>query len=66
MGQLYCPCCGYRLRIRPRNIKFKATLRAKEKIEEGNSTICTTYAEAESPHVRYIQCHSCATASNKK
>jgi hypothetical protein len=25
---LWCPCCGYRLRTRPRNVKFKAELRA--------------------------------------
>ena len=23
----FCPCCGYRLRSRPRNRKFKLTLR---------------------------------------
>ena len=26
---LYCPCCGYRLRTKPRNIKYKERLRAK-------------------------------------
>ena len=31
---LWCPCCGYRLRTRPRNSKFKAELRAKKNIEE--------------------------------
>jgi hypothetical protein len=24
---LWCPCCGYKLRTRPRNIKFKSQLR---------------------------------------
>jgi hypothetical protein len=24
---LWCPCCSYRLRTRPRNIKYKAKLR---------------------------------------
>ena len=24
---IFCPCCGYRLRSRPRNRKFKLTLR---------------------------------------
>jgi hypothetical protein len=31
---LWCPCCGYRLRTRPRNLKYKAKLRAKKDIEE--------------------------------
>ena len=26
---LWCPCCGYRLRKKPRNLKYKAKLRAK-------------------------------------
>jgi hypothetical protein len=26
---LWCPCCGYKLRTRPRNIKYRAKLRAK-------------------------------------
>jgi len=28
---LWCPCCGYRLRTKPRNLKYKAKLRAKSK-----------------------------------
>jgi hypothetical protein len=24
---LWCPCCGYRLRTKPRNLKYKAKLR---------------------------------------
>jgi hypothetical protein len=31
---LWCPCCGYRLRTRPRNSKFKAEVRSSiEKIK---------------------------------
>src|SRR5688572_26128727 len=30
---LWCPCCGYRLRSKPRNLKYKAKLRAKQRIE---------------------------------
>ncbi|MEE8132045.1 MAG: hypothetical protein V3T40_00530 [Nitrososphaerales archaeon] len=26
---LWCPCCGYRLRTKPRNLRYKAKLRAK-------------------------------------
>ena len=29
---LFCPCCGYRLRTRPRNFKFKSRLRALQKV----------------------------------
>ena len=28
---LWCPCCGYRLRTKPRNLKYKAKLREKNK-----------------------------------
>jgi hypothetical protein len=28
---LWCPCCGYRLRTKPRNLKYKAKLRAENK-----------------------------------
>ena len=31
---LTCPCCGYKLRTRPRNLKYKARLRAGKDIEE--------------------------------
>jgi predicted amidophosphoribosyltransferase len=30
---LWCPCCGYRLRTKPRNLKYKAKLRARETIK---------------------------------
>ena len=26
---LWCPCCGYSLRTKPRNLKYKAKLRAR-------------------------------------
>ena len=29
-GGLWCPCCGYRLRTRPRNLKLKTELREME------------------------------------
>ena len=28
---LWCPCCGYRLRTKPSNLKYKAKLRARNK-----------------------------------
>jgi hypothetical protein len=30
---LWCPCCGYRLRTKPRNLKYKSRLRARKKGE---------------------------------
>lgn len=31
---LWCPCCGQRLRTKPRNVKFKASLKMKlEKLQ---------------------------------
>jgi hypothetical protein len=33
---LWCPCCGYRLRTKPRNLKYKAKLRARTKIQQMN------------------------------
>jgi hypothetical protein len=29
---LWCPSCGYRLRMRPRNLNHRAKVRAREKI----------------------------------
>jgi len=31
---LWCPCCGYRLRTKPRNLKYKAKLRARNKVKD--------------------------------
>jgi hypothetical protein len=31
---LWCPCCGYRLRTRPRNVKLKTQLRAIEEVNK--------------------------------
>jgi hypothetical protein len=36
---LWCPCCGYRLRSKPRNLKFKAQLRARKKTERATKLI---------------------------
>lgn len=35
---LWCPCCGYRLRTKPRNLKYKAKLRARVKADSGAET----------------------------
>jgi hypothetical protein len=34
---LWCPCCGYRLRTRPRNLKYKAKLREGAAKKEGTN-----------------------------
>ena len=31
---LWCPCCGYRLRTKPRNLKYKVKLRAKKEDQQ--------------------------------
>ncbi|MGA9151880.1 MAG: hypothetical protein WBZ36_14980 [Candidatus Nitrosopolaris sp.] len=36
---LWCPCCGYRLRTRPRNLKYKAKLQARKKRDEYRLTL---------------------------
>jgi hypothetical protein len=40
---LWCPCCGYRLRTKPRNLKYKAKLRAR-KSEKINKAIVVQFA----------------------
>ena len=40
-GGLWCPCCGYRLRTRPRNLKYKAKLKARKQIEEAKILLST-------------------------
>lgn len=32
---VWCPCCGYRLRTKPRNIKYKAKIKSdKEQLQK--------------------------------
>jgi hypothetical protein len=35
---LWCPCCGYRLRTRPRNLKYKAKLKSRQQMEEARKS----------------------------
>ena len=35
---LWCPCCGYRVRTKPRNLKYKAKLRAREEIKKAQQS----------------------------
>ena len=46
---LWCPCCGYRLRTRPRNLKYKAKLRSRESIkmaQESRTILSIRHARA--------------------
>ena len=43
---LWCPCCGYRLRTKPRNLKYKAKLRARVEADQLES-VAVKAAEVE-------------------
>ena len=45
---LWCPCCGYRLRTKPRNLKYKAKLRARV---EADSIEAKAAAESKSVEI---------------
>ena len=47
---LWCPCCGYRLRTKPRNLKYKAKLRARVEADSMESAAATEI-ESEVPEV---------------
>jgi len=40
---LWCPCCGYRLRTKPRNLKYKAKLRARVEADSIEAKTATDY-----------------------
>ena len=42
---LWCPCCGYRLRTKPRNLKYKAKLRARVEAEAESQKVQTKTIE---------------------
>ena len=44
---LWCPCCGYRLRTKPRNLKYKAKLRARVEADSMEAKAAREAAEAE-------------------
>ena len=45
---LWCPCCGYRLRTKPRNLKYKAKLRARVEAEAESQKVQAKPIELES------------------
>ena len=51
---LWCPCCGYRLRTKPRNLKYKAKLRAR--VEADAASLKSQTVEA--PQVATVSAES--------
>jgi hypothetical protein len=48
---LWCPCCGYRLRTKPRNLKYKAKLRARV---EADSIEAKAVADLKSEEIQVV------------
>ena len=49
---LWCPCCGYRLRTKPRNLKYKAKLRARVEADSMEAKAAeTNHSEVEVPEI---------------
>ncbi|RNJ75933.1 MAG: hypothetical protein EB830_05150, partial [Nitrosopumilus sp. H13] len=46
---LWCPCCGYRLRTKPRNLKYKAKLRARVEADSLEAKAAHAKAIAKTP-----------------
>ena len=53
---MWCPCCGYRLRTKPRNLKYKAKLRARVEADS---------AEAETNSIAAMEQELVAEAAGK-
>ena len=51
---LWCPCCGYRLRTKPRNLKYKAKLRARVEADSQLESIAVKAAEVEEIEVEAV------------
>jgi len=59
---LWCPCCGYRLRTKPRNLKYKAKLRARV---EADSIEAKSVAEVQ-PEVEEVAVKAKSKAKTAK
>ena len=46
---LWCPCCGYRLRTKPRNLKYKAKLRARVEVDSKSEKALADTPIADTP-----------------
>ncbi|MGI0008893.1 MAG: hypothetical protein ACRD92_04655 [Nitrosopumilaceae archaeon] len=51
---LWCPCCGYRLRTKPRNLKYKAKLRARVEADSQLEAVAVKAAEVEEIEVEPV------------
>ena len=52
---LWCPCCGYRLRTKPRNLKYKAKLRARVNAEAKAEESIAINANSEEAAVELLE-----------
>ena len=55
---LWCPCCGYRLRTKPRNLKYKAKLRARVEADSLESKSTKASSKAKKTSVKTL-CKYC-------
>ncbi len=60
---LWCPCCGYRLRTKPRNLKYKAKLRARV---EADSIEAKAVAKTQSEEIEVVAVKAKLKAKTKK
>ena len=60
---LWCPCCGYRLRTKPRNLKYKAKLRARV---EADSIEAKAVAKTQSEEIEVAVAAKAKTKSKAK
>jgi hypothetical protein len=51
---LWCPCCGYRLRTKPRNLKYKAKLRARVEADSQLEAVAVKAAKVEEIEVEVV------------
>ncbi len=63
---LWCPCCGYRLRTKPRNLKYKAKLRARVEADSAEETETNSIAAMEKKLVAEAAAKTTKTTKTKK
>ncbi len=63
---LWCPCCGYRLRTKPRNLKYKAKLRARVEADSQLEAVAVKAAEVEEMELEPIAIKTKAKTTKAK
>ncbi|MDH3361843.1 MAG: hypothetical protein OEW86_08515 [Nitrosopumilus sp.] len=67
---LWCPCCGYRLRTKPRNLKYKAKLRARVEADSIEAKAATDFeSDVEivvKPKAKTVKAKTAATKTKEK